>query len=139
MKVATWNVNSINARLEHLLKWLAEAAPDVVCLQETKCVDENFPYEHLHDAGYFSAFYGQKSYNGVAILAKYEIHDVQKKKLETIRAGGLTDWDSFPCNHCMKSFDKPHWTEQGAAGPAAKRERWVGAWATKNRSLPIVP
>lgn len=78
MKIATWNVNSINARLEHLLKWLADAKPDVVCLQETKCVDDNFPYEQLHDAGYFSAFYGQKSYNGVAILAKYEIHDVQK-------------------------------------------------------------
>lgn len=78
MKIATWNVNSINARMPHLLGWLAEAEPDVVCLQETKCVDEGFPYEALHDAGYLSAFYGQKSYNGVAILSKYPLDDVQK-------------------------------------------------------------
>jgi exodeoxyribonuclease-3 len=64
--------------MPHLLGWLAAAEPDVVCLQETKCVDENFPYEALHDAGYFSAFYGQKSYNGVAILSKYPPEDVQK-------------------------------------------------------------
>jgi exodeoxyribonuclease-3 len=49
-----------------------------VCLQETKCVDEGFPYQEIHDAGYFSAFYGQKSYNGVAILSKYDLDDVQK-------------------------------------------------------------
>lgn len=78
MKIATWNVNSINARMEHLMKWLAEAGPDVVCLQETKCVDENFPYEAIFEAGYYSAFYGQKSYNGVAILSRYEPEDVQK-------------------------------------------------------------
>lgn len=78
MKIATWNVNSVNARLPHLTKWLDEADPDVVCLQETKCVDEGFPYQEIHDAGYFSAFYGQKSYNGVAILSKYDLDDVQK-------------------------------------------------------------
>ena len=78
MKIATWNVNSINARMPHLLGWLTEAEPDVVCLQETKCVDEGFPYQQLHDAGYLSAFYGQKSYNGVAILSKYDLDDVQK-------------------------------------------------------------
>lgn len=78
MKIATWNVNSINARLPHLTKWLVEAGPDIVCLQETKCVDEGFPYQEIHDAGYLSAFYGQKSYNGVAILSKYDLDDVQK-------------------------------------------------------------
>ena len=78
MKIATWNVNSINARLEHLTKWLAETDPDIVCVQETKCVDEGFPYQEVHDAGYFSAFYAQKSYNGVAILSKYDLDDVQK-------------------------------------------------------------
>lgn len=78
MKISTWNVNSINARLPHLLGWLAAADPDVVCLQETKCVDESFPYEEIHQAGYLSAFYGQKSYNGVAILSKYPLEDVQK-------------------------------------------------------------
>ncbi len=78
MKIATWNVNSINARMEHLLDWLQRAGPDVVCLQETKCVDDNFPYQAIHDAGYHTAFYGQKSYNGVAILSKHDIDDVQK-------------------------------------------------------------
>lgn len=78
MKIATWNVNSINVRLPQMLPWLKAAQPDVVCLQETKCVDEKFPYQEIHDAGYHTAFYGQKSYNGVAILSKYEIDDVQK-------------------------------------------------------------
>lgn len=78
MKIATWNVNSINVRLPQLLDWVERAQPDVVCLQETKCVDENFPAEPLRDAGFQIAFFGQKSYNGVAILSKDEIHDVQK-------------------------------------------------------------
>ena len=78
MKIATWNVNSINARMPHLEKWLREAAPDVVCLQETKCVDEGFPYQEIFEFGYHTAFYGQKSYNGVAILSKYDIEDIVK-------------------------------------------------------------
>lgn len=78
MKIATWNVNSINARLDHLVKWLTDTQTDVVCLQETKCVDENFPYQAIHDLGYHTTFYGQKSYNGVAILSKHDIDDVQK-------------------------------------------------------------
>lgn len=64
--------------MEHLLDWMERAGPDVVCLQETKCVDDNFPYQAIHDAGYHTAFYGQKSYNGVAILSKHDIDDVQK-------------------------------------------------------------
>jgi len=78
MKIATWNVNSVNARMEQLLGWLSAAKPDVVCLQETKCVDENFPAAQLNDAGYETAFLGQKSYNGVAILSKFPIENVQK-------------------------------------------------------------
>jgi exodeoxyribonuclease-3 len=78
MKIATWNINSINARLPLLTKWLTESEVDVLCLQETKCVDENFPYQEMKDLGYHVTFYGQKSYNGVAILSKYEISDVQK-------------------------------------------------------------
>src|SRR5687767_11434555 len=78
MKIATWNVNSINSRLAQLTAWLKAAEPDVVCLQETKCVDEGFPYQPIFDLGYHTAFYGQKSYNGVAILSKYEPEDVQK-------------------------------------------------------------
>jgi len=78
MKVATWNVNSINVRLEHVIEWLDATETDVLCLQETKAVDENFPAEALNDAGYKVTFMGEKSYNGVAILSKYEINNVQK-------------------------------------------------------------
>ena len=78
MKIATWNVNSIAIRLEQVLNWLTATETDVLCLQETKCVDEKFPFEQIQGAGYETAFFGQKSYNGVAILSKYEIADVQK-------------------------------------------------------------
>ncbi|WP_183042245.1 endonuclease/exonuclease/phosphatase family protein, partial [Escherichia coli] len=78
MKIATWNVNSIAIRLEQVLQWLADTGTDVLCLQETKCVDERFPLETINDAGYNAAFFGQKSYNGVAIISKHEIADVQK-------------------------------------------------------------
>ena len=78
MKIATWNVNSIAIRLEAVLKWITDTNTEVVCLQETKCVDEKFPLEEINDFGYHAAFMGQKSYNGVAILSKHEITDVQK-------------------------------------------------------------
>ncbi|MBV6496093.1 MAG: exodeoxyribonuclease III [Acidobacteria bacterium ACB1] len=77
MKIATWNVNSINVRMPQLLAWLDAAKPDIVCLQETKVVDANFPELELKAAGYDSAFTGQKSYNGVAILSRLPIEDVQ--------------------------------------------------------------
>ncbi len=70
MKVATWNVNSLNVRLGHLLQWLKTDPIDIVCLQETKLIDENFPVAALTEAGYRSIFSGQKAYNGVAILLK---------------------------------------------------------------------
>ena len=82
MKIATWNVNSINVRMPQLLEWLETADVDVVCVQETKTVDENFPAAALKDAGYEAVFMGQKSYNGVAILSKYPIEDVQKNFLD---------------------------------------------------------
>ena len=70
MKIVSWNINSLRKRQERLLLWLAQTQPDVVCLQETKCADEQFPGLALRAAGYHSAFHGQKSYNGVAILSK---------------------------------------------------------------------
>jgi len=70
MKIATWNVNSLKVRLPHLLDWLRDAEPDVVALQELKCVDEAFPHEALEAAGYTAVCNGQKTYNGVALLAK---------------------------------------------------------------------
>ena len=76
MKIASWNVNSLKVRLPHLLDWLAEAQPDVVCLQELKLEDQNFPRAEIEAAGYHAAFAGQKTYNGVALLAKAPIGEV---------------------------------------------------------------
>ena len=72
-RIATWNVNSIKARLPNVLEWLAEAAPDVVLLQEIKTVEEQFPRLEIEDAGYNVAVAGQKTYNGVAVLSKRPI------------------------------------------------------------------
>ena len=69
MKIATYNVNGVNGRLPVLLRWLNESAPDVVCLQELKAPDEKFPLKAIQDAGYDAIWHGQKSWNGVAILA----------------------------------------------------------------------
>jgi len=77
MKLATWNVNSLKVRLPHLLEWLAANPVDVVCLQETKSEDKNFPQAELEAAGYHSVFSGQKTYNGVAILSREAAGDVQ--------------------------------------------------------------
>jgi len=70
MKLATWNVNSLKVRLPHLLEWLAANQPDVLCLQETKLEDANFPVAEIEAAGYRPIFSGQKTYNGVALLGK---------------------------------------------------------------------
>jgi exodeoxyribonuclease-3 len=70
MRIATWNVNSVKQRLDHLVKWLGTEQPDLVCLQETKCVDDAFPREPIEALGYNVAVHGQKTFNGVAILSK---------------------------------------------------------------------
>jgi exodeoxyribonuclease III len=76
MKLATWNVNSLKVRLPHVLDWLATTQPDVLCLQELKLEDKAFPVAEIEATGYRVAFSGQKTYNGVAILARGEIMDV---------------------------------------------------------------
>jgi len=76
MRVATWNVNSIRQRIDHLTAWLIERQPDIVCLQETKCVDDAFPREHFESLGYNVAIHGQKTFNGVAILSKLKFDEV---------------------------------------------------------------
>ena len=78
MKFATWNVNSLNVRLPHVLDWLRDNQPDVLCLQETKQEDSKFPYEALIEAGYESAHIGQKTYNGVAILSRHPLSNIQR-------------------------------------------------------------
>lgn len=77
VKIASWNVNSIKARLPNVLGWLRTAQPDIVLLQETKCVDDAFPRLEFEDMGYNLAVHGQKSYNGVAILSKAPLEDVR--------------------------------------------------------------
>jgi exodeoxyribonuclease-3 len=77
VKLATWNVNSLKVRLPHLLDWLAAVQPDAVCLQETKTEDASFPLAPIEAAGYHAVFCGQKTYNGVAILARSAPTDVQ--------------------------------------------------------------
>ncbi len=100
MRIATYNVNGINARLPVLLRWLAETAPDVACLQELKTPQEKFPEAAIRDAGYHALWHGQKSWNGVAVLARAELpvescrglpgdpEDLQSRYLEA-RVGGL--------------------------------------------------
>ncbi|MFM2357103.1 MAG: exodeoxyribonuclease, partial [Pseudomonadota bacterium] len=78
MKIATFNINGIKARETALPEWLDEAAPDVVLLQEIKSVDETFPRKTFEDRGYFVETHGQKSFNGVAILSKLPLEDVQR-------------------------------------------------------------
>ncbi len=76
MKIATWNVNSVRARLPRIVDWLETKKPDVLCMQEIKCLDEQFPREVFEEMGYRVATFGQKTYNGVAILARQNIEDV---------------------------------------------------------------
>ncbi len=78
MKIATWNVNSIKARLPNVLKWLRQADPDIVCLQELKCVEQAFPAMEIEELGYNIAVHGQKTYNGVAILSKLPFDEISK-------------------------------------------------------------
>lgn len=99
MKVASWNVNSIRARLDAVLGWLDEHAPDVLCMQETKVVDDEFPSEEFQRLGYGVSISGQPTYNGVAILSRlpesdvriglHDAHDSDEKRLISARIGDV--------------------------------------------------
>jgi exodeoxyribonuclease III len=78
MRIATWNINGINARLEVVLTWLKEADPDIVGMQEIKCIDENFPRERFEELGYNVETHGQKCFNGVALLSKFPFDEVRR-------------------------------------------------------------
>jgi exodeoxyribonuclease-3 len=78
MRIATWNINGVKARMDALLRWLTEVSPDVVCLQEIKSVDEAFPRLEIEALGYNVETFGQKSWNGVAILSKHRFDDVTR-------------------------------------------------------------
>ena len=81
LSVASWNVNSIKARLPNVLDWLKEASPDVACLQEIKTVDEGFPRLEIEELGYNVETVGQKTYNGVALLSKRPIEEISQRAL----------------------------------------------------------
>ena len=99
MKIATWNINGVKARIDTVLEWLKEAQPDIACFQEIKSVDENFPREAIEELGYNIATHGQKSFNGVALLSKLPLEDIQRglpgddsdEQARYIEAGVSTD------------------------------------------------
>jgi exodeoxyribonuclease-3 len=78
MKIATWNINSVRSRIDRLVAWLSSAQPDVLCLQELKCTDEQFPYAEVQAAGFHAEVFGQKTYNGVALISKQKPAAVQR-------------------------------------------------------------
>lgn len=108
MKIASWNVNSLNVRLPHLLRWLDEAKPDVVALQETKLEDAKFPEDALLELGYRSVFCGQKTYNGVAIVSRLPFaaecvtaipgFDDPQKRVLAATVGGIRIVDLYVVN-----------------------------------------
>lgn len=120
MKIATWNVNSLRARLTHVERWLRETEPDVVLLQETKVTDDEFPLESLARAGYEAAFAGQKTYNGVAILARRPLEAVrvgfrdaapdEDRRLLEATTNGLTILSAYVPNG--KTLDSPSYPEK---------------------------
>ena len=79
MKIATWNVNSINARIEHIVKFIKKDRSDIYLIQELKCIKESFPFEQIEKHGYFCYVNGQKAWNGVAILSKTKLNIINTK------------------------------------------------------------
>ena len=78
MLIATWNVNSIRTRLSQIVKWIKQKNPDVLCLQETKVIDQDFPFKPFEELGYEVIVYGQKSYNGVAIISRFKLENIKR-------------------------------------------------------------
>jgi len=128
MKIASWNVNSLNVRLPHVLAWCDVAQPDVLALQETKMTDDRFPVAELQEAGYHSIFSGQKTYNGVAILSREAAVDPvtdipglddPQRRILAATVGDVRIVDLYVVNGSevgSEKFDyKLHWLEQVTA------------------------
>lgn len=118
MKIASWNVNSLKVRLPHLAEWCALAQPDVVALQETKTEDAKFPRAEIEALGYHVAFSGQKTYNGVAILAREPLHDVvagipgfadEQRRVLAATVGGVRVIDLYVVNGQAVGSEKYAW------------------------------
>ena len=125
LKVATWNVNSLNVRLPHVLAWCDSAQPDILALQETKLTDDRFPVEALLEAGYHSVYSGQKTYNGVAILSRQPavgmVTDVEglddpQRRILAATIGDVRIIDLYVVNGSEVGSEKYayklHWLEQ---------------------------
>jgi len=143
MKLATWNVNSLKVRLPHLTGWLQAAQPDVVCLQELKLEDAKFPRAELAAAGYASVCSGQKTYNGVAILARSPLEDVQagipgfeddQKRVIAATVGGARVICLYAPNGQSVGSDK---YEYKLRWYAALRE-WLGAELARHPDLAVL-
>ena len=128
MKIASWNVNSLNVRLPHVLAWCDAATPDVLALQETKLTDDRFPGAELEEAGYHSVFSGQKTYNGVAILSREPASDPvtdipglddPQRRILAATIGGVRIIDLYVVNGSevgSEKFEyKLHWLERVTA------------------------
>ena len=140
MKIASWNVNSLNVRIPHLTQWLSDARPDVVALQETKLEDAKFPVDELAAAGYQAVYAGQKTYNGVAILARndagWRFDDVQtdipglddpQRRILAATVGGVRVVNLYVVNGKAvgdeKYTYKLHWLDRVQAFLAAEIQR----------------
>lgn len=137
MKIATWNVNSLRVRLPHLLDWLRVAQPTVLGIQETKCVDSQFPFAELEAAGYHAAHNGQKTYNGVALLAREPLVDVafdipgfddEQKRVIAATVGGVRVINAYVVNGqalgSEKYAYKLRWLEALIAYVTAEMQRY---------------
>jgi exodeoxyribonuclease III len=134
MKITSWNVNSLNVRLPHVERWCAEQKPDVLALQETKLEDAKFPVAALEAAGYHAAFSGQKTYNGVAILAKQPITDVAhgidgyddpQKRILSATVGGVRIVNLYVVNGQSVGSEKYAYKLDWLANVAAHLEREI--------------
>lgn len=137
LKVATWNVNSLNVRLPHVLAWCDAARPDILALQETKLTDDRFPVEELLEAGYHSVYAGQKTYNGVAILSREPATDTvsdidgledPQRRILAASIGDVRIIDLYVVNGSEVGSEKfaykMHWLEQVNTFVADQMQRY---------------
>jgi len=128
MKIASWNVNSLKVRLPHLTQWLADAQPDIVALQETKLEDAKFPVDELAAAGYRAVYSGQKTYNGVAILARDEVDLVHVEGFYLMQH--VPDWVHVPVLLVEQNVARPRAPANVDAGRPAQGPRRVRRFRT---------
>jgi exodeoxyribonuclease-3 len=137
LKVATWNVNSLNVRLPQVLAWCDVAHPDILALQETKLTDDRFPVSALQDSGYHSVYSGQKTYNGVAVLSREPATDMMtdaaglddpQRRILAVTIGDLRVINLYVVNGSEVGSEKfgykLHWLEQVTAWIASEMQRF---------------